>query len=445
VKKTKLLIILLIGKCIFCTIGFTQSTTSKPLSVGDHIADSQLKGFLSDSSKRSKLSDFYRGKLLLIDLSATWCSPCVESWPELKKFSIDYKNELNLLIVTQEKRQAVERFLKGNATIRNLNLNFIVENNTKNLKLFKEFPVKTVPQVVWVNSEGMVIAITDKYKVTKENIERAIKDKNIKLIEKKDDLNFDPAEYELTDSLPVFKSILTRYKPAIQGVSRYLPSQNQDDVKSINDIFYSNTDLSDLYFECAFHNTVCVLNKDHMIWEVPDSIRMKYDYYNFYREKTGDKDNIAWLTKNGFCYELKTAQLRTPNVLYSKMINDLNDWFSLNGRFEKRLLSCWILTSSDGSVLKTKSERPEIIYEHGLVKHIGNQPVSKIVYFLNQYITSKQIVDETNISFNVDIDFSTIKIGETAESLNSKLAKYHLRIDSAERTVEVFVIGQQAK
>lgn len=64
--------------------------------------------------KEVKLSDL-KGKVVVIDFWATWCGPCVQSFPGMKKAADKYKNDANvvfLFIATSEDPNNREERLK---------------------------------------------------------------------------------------------------------------------------------------------------------------------------------------------------------------------------------------------------------------------------------------------------------------------------------------------
>lgn len=63
----------------------------KPIGVNEQMYIPELTGLTADSSV-FKLSD-YQGKYILIEFWGTWCSPCVELIPELKKLKEKYHDE----------------------------------------------------------------------------------------------------------------------------------------------------------------------------------------------------------------------------------------------------------------------------------------------------------------------------------------------------------------
>jgi thiol-disulfide isomerase/thioredoxin len=425
---------------------FAQSKGIKPLAVGDTLPPINLKGFLNDSLKQKELSEFYKDKLLLIDLSATWCAPCIKSWPELDSLKNQFKGKLEILAVTQEKKANVARFFRENAELKNLDFDFITDNISKNPLFYQLFPHKYVPQIIWVNSKGVVIASTDEYKVTKENIEKAIRENFINLPVKKDIMNFNPATYELVDTGSIVRSYLLPFIAGLPSSSGYLPLQNVDDIKGIHKVLLTNMDVKWMYWYAAFHHTISMSNNDRIIWEMPDSARLKYDYL-FYDDKNNrHTDGDEWYRNYAFCYEIETNFLKSEKQLMQHVINDLNLGLNLNGRFEKRIVDCWILKSNKStSTILTTGKEPKVTYEAGIARVLQNQSMSKLTYFLNKYIKSGQVTDETGINQKIDIDLAGLQGDQNSpEMLNHIINKYHLTLVKGKRPLNVFVISKKS-
>ena len=108
------------------------------------------------TSDEVALSD-YRGQVVLIDFWATWCPPCRDQMPELKKLSMDPKYEGDLVILSintddyGEGREArIEAFLEsvdlaGMPTL-------VDDGRVRGL-----YGVRSIPTLVVVNREGRIV------------------------------------------------------------------------------------------------------------------------------------------------------------------------------------------------------------------------------------------------------------------------------------------------
>ena len=74
----------------------------------------QLKELNSESINLSEL----KGKVIFVNLWATWCPPCVAEMPSIQKLYNDYKDKVEFVFITNEDWQTVNKFYQK----RNFNL-----------------------------------------------------------------------------------------------------------------------------------------------------------------------------------------------------------------------------------------------------------------------------------------------------------------------------------
>ncbi len=93
----------------------------------------------------------YKGKLLLINFWATWCTPCKKEMPSLDSlFQNSDFNNLEVLAVNMEKpnRSKTEKFFHD------LNIKKIKIFFDSNLNFLKELKLRGVPTTVLINKKG---------------------------------------------------------------------------------------------------------------------------------------------------------------------------------------------------------------------------------------------------------------------------------------------------
>ena len=93
----------------------------------------------------------YRGKLIIINFWATWCTPCKKEMPSLDRLYQD-NNFKNLLAfaVNMEQPNAI----KSKKFFTDLNIQKLEIFFDRNLNFVKEFKLRGVPTTVLINKKG---------------------------------------------------------------------------------------------------------------------------------------------------------------------------------------------------------------------------------------------------------------------------------------------------
>jgi thiol-disulfide isomerase/thioredoxin len=136
---TNKLLALLLG--LFIISCENKKESDKPLKIGDTIEISDYN--LININQRQIDND----KLILLDFWATWCGPCIASFPHLEELQEKYSNNLQVLTISDEKADIVANFLEK----KNINLSFL---NDVEQKLFKRFNISHRPTSCLVSKKG---------------------------------------------------------------------------------------------------------------------------------------------------------------------------------------------------------------------------------------------------------------------------------------------------
>jgi peroxiredoxin len=106
---------------------------------------------LNIQGEQVQLSD-YRGQVVLVDFWASWCPPCVRSFPWMNKMHKKYSAKgLQILAINIDKRkQDVNLFLKQNPA------NFTVLLDPKS-KLMRQYKVESMPTSFLIDKKGNII------------------------------------------------------------------------------------------------------------------------------------------------------------------------------------------------------------------------------------------------------------------------------------------------
>ncbi len=89
------------------------------------------------------------GKVVLINFWATWCPPCIAEMPSLQKLHDDYKDRISILFVSNEEREAIQRFLDKKDY--NFNVYQPISNVPETLKS------RSIPRTFLLDKKGNIV------------------------------------------------------------------------------------------------------------------------------------------------------------------------------------------------------------------------------------------------------------------------------------------------
>ena len=152
-KNQKILTFIFYFFCFSIFSSISQSNEGSPLNnmVINEIPKPVSTLIFEDfSGKKINLNDYY-GKLLIINLWATWCVPCKKEMPSLDKLQQDsaFKNLKVLAVNVEQPNHSKAKNFFDKLDIKNLNIYF-----DSNLNFVKEFNLRGVPTTLLMNKNG---------------------------------------------------------------------------------------------------------------------------------------------------------------------------------------------------------------------------------------------------------------------------------------------------
>lgn len=136
----KLLILILSIFIVSCN-NSNKNKSDEQIKVGDILEISDYE--LISVNKRKIDED----KLILIDFWATWCGPCIASFPHLEELQEKYRDDLQILAISDEKVDVVANFLAK----KNFDISFL---NSVDKDLFKRFNISERPTSCLISKKG---------------------------------------------------------------------------------------------------------------------------------------------------------------------------------------------------------------------------------------------------------------------------------------------------
>ncbi len=411
--------------------GQNKSLTNplKEIEIGEKIPDLLISNLVNTKYPSINTRDF-RGKMLILDFWATWCTPCVSLMPKMDSIQQLMSNEVQILPVTYQTKADVQRILNRSPKFKRITLPFVFADETLN----KYFPHKELPHYVWIDSAGKVIAITGHNQITTDTIKMMLAKGNTSLKIKKD--NFKPYDREkavlfqnldYTQQDVQFQSLFTGFK---EGVNTRLEVVRQENGK-VKKITILNGYLQFL-FRIGWSDDTRYFSNSRIIIESKDSLKI-------INRESGDKF-VDWLKDNAWTYELIVPNHLSANA-FTIMRTDMERFFPQYAvRVEKRPVKCLVLErTSTSDKIRSGGGEPKSSFDPYSITMI-NTRMTLLVSQLNYLLQNRKmpVIDATGYLEGIDLQLET-NITDIA-SLRKALQKYDLDLIEKDYEIEMLVI-----
>lgn len=399
----------------------------EPLKIGDTVPNVLLNNIINYPQKEIKLYDL-KGKLVILDFFATWCSNCVAALPKLDSLQRQFDDSIQIFVVDYEPTPKIMSFVRSSSIAKKVSLPIITSDSV--LRIL--FPHRLLPHEVWITPDGILRATTSSDQVNTTNIKKLLAGKHTHLRVKSDIMNFDHQQLLFFNNNVNINPKNLKYYSIFSGHINGIPSSSfikRDTNNLITRVCLTNFPIKQLY-QFAF-NIHWPDNRWILQIASPASIKL-----------TGIvRDHTAWAIHHTYCYELLTPPTSLEKIR-QKMQQDLEDYFGYYAEIENRKMKCLVLTAN------TEAKIP--ISQGGNAKHnfsnnktpkfISNQPISILINYLN-YTLPIPVLNETNFSSPIDVQLP--KDLSNIDSLKYTLHKYGFDLEESEKMIDVFVLSDK--
>jgi len=187
--------IIAISALIFCN----NVKSQPPYQLHDRMQDFRLPVVINTTRAVSSYKDLEK-EVTIIDLFGTWCVPCIRALPHLAALQEKYKNRLSVLLVSNERRTKLEKFITDRQPFP---FPVVVDEENTITGLFAP---PSYPFTIVLDKQRNIIALTDAASVTGQMVERWLAG------EKETGITINPS----LKPLPVVKSNLTSFNKLVQ-------------------------------------------------------------------------------------------------------------------------------------------------------------------------------------------------------------------------------------
>src|SRR5690606_14606375 len=191
----------------------------RPLQVGDTIPEElwniKFNMHYADGRHHAFKLNELRGKLILIDFWASWCASCIEGFPKMEKIQEQYGEDIAVLLVNSMQSRDTEERVKNlfnrysSKHGYRLNIPYLLRDS-----IFERlFPHNTIPHIVWINRDGVLVANSYPSALTSRNIQAVLNHGTAEIHQKALLVEHGEGPVPLVDTTDIFAgSFFTPYK-----------------------------------------------------------------------------------------------------------------------------------------------------------------------------------------------------------------------------------------
>lgn len=426
------------GLLLCLIINTIKGQTYKELKIGDTLPAINLSYLNGRSVEIRPLASFYKNNFLIIDFWANWCGACISAMAAADSVSKKFNGVLKILPITYQDAETVGNFVQKNEILKKLGLDYVVNDSVLMGGYFK---FNILPHEIWIDTQGIVKAITYADQITFEKVSQFIKAKPLMLSEKVDDMNFSiDKPLTIENNLILYRAILAPYKPGLSNMIGTLSEAYQENIKE-DRFFALNKDILSMFY-AAYSQSNGTIDYNRIDLLVQDSLGLS----PFLKQMNVPRQVIMKYT---YCYELILPHKILKNSFYSYLLQDLNRLFSYKASIEKRKRECWVLINNNKFKNPTSiGISPKLIWEKGFIKKMYSQKMITLVSYLN-WNMDLPVINETHFTnvFDINLDLDAVskdgKVFLDIEKVKKSLRVYGFDIVKKVRYVDILVIREE--
>lgn len=423
---------LLLGLIWVCHSQVFAQTKIQKLPPGSHTPDVKLKTYIGDKSQFMRLRDL-KSRLVILDYWSEYCSSCIFAMPKLDSLQKVFGDSVTIILVTQQAKPGADKLFK-NVTFPRPHLMMVFGDTV----LRKFFPHNSVPHHVWLEPRGTIRYIASGYNTTGENIRQFLSGKDLHLVYKNEQEDFDSdAPFLSVDNGSLLKGVV-RYSALLRKISEYGGSATgfvMDTMRSLFGIKMINTTLLSLY-KTAYSETFY-----RPRFEFDNKIKLEVKRPERFQFPEVMEELDTWSSENVYCYESRMKCIGVQEC-FDQMKTDLLQSLPYVAEVKKMITTSYVLIKfGEADLLATQFPLSKSdIYD----VHLRNASYQDLVIRLQEfsgafeYPLSFEYQYEGNIDFDWPVDQSSHVI--TVEELRPYLQKRGLDLIKKEAPQEMLVI-----
>ncbi len=342
-----------------------------------------------------------KGKVVVIEFWATWCTPCIGEVPHLNQLAAELSGQPVVFVsITDDSEERLKRFLKTTPIKTWIGLDSARAN-------WPVFNIHSLPTTVIVGADGRWVGATLPKNLTSQVVRDVIGGKQVKLppLEARDsNLDWDQDEIDWKDGVsPISEVIIKPISTATTG-SRLRPEKN-----------YLTADGASLkvLVQIAYET-----DHYHLDWRVP-------------QPESAQQYRVAARVPKG-----------REQQLLPFLQNALTATFALKVHWQPEEKDVYVLSIIAKNKLKlttaTLDEKPlfQVLRGQATAKR---QPLAQLSDFLSDFVVHMPVVDETNLTAEYDWELP-YQPGQPNVALQAVKDHLGLELVRARRSINMLVV-----
>ncbi len=455
-KNILFLSVITIGCSFFSNHANSQT---KEILIGHKIPDVELKEIVNYKYPSARISDF-RGKLLILDFWATYCSPCVRMFPKTDSLEKIFKGRVQFLLITKEPKNKVISFFEHLNEVRHIQPFSVVSDTL----FHRFFYYSTIPFYVWIDGNGKVIATTGSEEITEQNIAAILSGEKPSFANRIDirkrNIDIKKSLFKISDNFiikdttfhsdSVDRHNIFSYSIATKYIDNATNGQFAFDMGHFSVYNISIEYLYRLVYDVAYYELPvhgAFDSKINHVFEIKNKeLLNKLTITEGSPIKDGTLEEQTWAHNNAVCYEIfypaNLAWKEEKLLLYQDLDRYFGKPMGFNVHVEKRIDSNTVVLKIVGiskkmNLLNTNNSQ-NVHDRYAYIQH--DKSLDYLTSMLNgYYFQGKKIffLNETGIKTPVDL---TLKCDMyDLNSINNELVKYGLKFIKEPTKIDVLV------
>lgn len=153
------------------SISSAQKKEINPFYLGDRFPDLTLKNIINYKDSVAALSSF-GDKIIILDFWNIYCTSCIRMFPLEDSLQAMFPNDVQFILITADTKEKVARFLSNYNGMQKKPLSLPVITNDKVMS--RLFRFSYIPHYVWLAPNGLILAQSSDYFISKETIANAL-------------------------------------------------------------------------------------------------------------------------------------------------------------------------------------------------------------------------------------------------------------------------------